>query len=503
MKSIDKIYNYISIFFIVIFFILISYNLHIETPLWSDENLAIELSKNKLFSQFFKEVYSDVHPPLYHLILKLSFATFGENVFAARFPSYLFTFLTCSLLIKKFKNNSQYKFIFFSLFLSTWSVIYYSQEVRPYTLIFFISTLVYFNFYERILLKKENFKIFCILTILSTLIHYICFFFILGFYLAEVIYKKDFKFIFRKKYIFLFLICFLFIFLHLLYFYLSKENRAVGMSLSFFDSYNVYNFDINSKGFYYNNLHLLNKFLQFIKVNYVFISFLLISNFITLYFSKKNNLEMIYFNNLFYFTGLIIVLLLNVPMINHYVYIFLLLPFLIFLTEILIFIIKRNAINQIFIIILISFYFLLNSFWNFSKMIDHWSGSTTHNGYLNILAIKKICENSDCLLINNKDFDIYGIEKKISKSINFKKIQKSEIKKYINTNSQFLILFQENEKILEKNNNYNCFVLNNSFLKKVVIFLKKDLSPNYLKNDFHNSISVSISEYHRNHKCFN
>ena len=136
-------------------------------------------------------------------------------------------------------------------------------------------------------------------------------------------------------------------------------------------------------------------------------------------------------------------------------------------------------------------------------MIDHWSGSTTHNGYLNILEIKKICENSDCLLINNKDFDIYGIEKKISKSINFKKIQKSEIKKYINTNSQFLILFQKKEKILEKNNNYNCFVLNNSFLKKVVIFLKKDLSPNYLKNDFHNSISVSISEYHRNHKCFN
>ena len=496
----EKILKIFLIIFSIFFITVVSYNLDIQTPLWSDENLAIGLARNSLFLEFFKGVYSDVHPPLYHLILKLSFAIFGDHVFAARFPSYLFAIFTFLHLIKRIQRNTSYKFVFFSLLLSSWCIFYYSQEVRPYTLLLFLSSLVYFNIVDRVLYKKENFKSFLVLTTLSVLVHYICFFFIIGFYLAELLYMKKIKLLFRKKFIFLFILLLLIILSHMFYFSYLNESRTTGMRSDYFNHYFA-NFFLSSSQFYYNNLLLFYKSLNFFKTQYLFSIFLLFFNLIILFVSKKFNEREIYFNNLMYFVPLILVLLISVPMTNHYVYIYLLIPFIFHLTDIIISLLNHRIINKKFIIFSLTFYFLINSLWNFSKMVDHWNGSTTYNGYLNLLAVKEICENSNCYLIDGKEqIDFFGIKKQINTNLKINEINKEEIDTFKDEKSQFIFIFSSISEDLKKNKNYNCFILNDNFFKKILIFTKNSLIPNYYNEPSYEGISISTADYNR--KCF-
>ena len=75
----NTILKFIIFIISLIFITFITYNLGINTPFWNDELLAIDLSRKELFKEFLISIYSDAHPPLYHLILKLSFSIFGES----------------------------------------------------------------------------------------------------------------------------------------------------------------------------------------------------------------------------------------------------------------------------------------------------------------------------------------------------------------------------------------------------------------------------------------
>lgn len=496
-----------SILVIVLIFIsLITFNLGINTPFWNDELLAIDLSRKNIFKEFFISIYSDAHPPLYHLILKLSFSIFAESFFSARFPSYLFSVLTLIILFLKLKRGLIFKLIFVSIFLTNWSAIYYSQEVRPYTLLLFLSCLLYLNFIERIFEKKNNFFEFCILSVLSIFTHHIIIFFIIGMYMSEIIYNKKINFAQNKKYFFGFFVLII-LFLIQIFIFSALSDRPKNWSEEFTLNY-LHNFFINFKMFYYNNLLLFYHCFKLLNYDYFFflitsITFLLI---LIANHYYKNFFSRLYFNYLIFFVPLSIVSILNVPMINHYVYIFLLIPFTYFVAEFLYLIVDRGPLKKYFIFSILFIYITILTTWNLSKMSDKWFGSTHFNGDNNLLSLRNICNEYDCYLINdyNKFFS-YNLRNKIITLLDIKLIEINQISSVFDFRSQFVLTTLDTDIYKKLIKTHKCFVLSKNTFKNLVVFLNNDLSPEYLEHGIYEDVPMSIinKNYFLSKNCVN
>ena len=164
--------------FSLIFGILIrSYNINYE-DFWFDEIVTFWISDPYIsIGESLERHYSvEATPFFFNLLLKFIYRIFGYETHVGRYLSLFFSILSMlsiiylSLIVKK--NNSY----ILSLFLVSTNVllIIYSQELRVYSLVFFLSTLNLIFFFKIINLKnnkKITFIGFSFLQILMILSH--------------------------------------------------------------------------------------------------------------------------------------------------------------------------------------------------------------------------------------------------------------------------------------------------------------------------------------------
>ena len=128
-----------------------AYNINYDN-LWFDEIASFWSTDPKLsFKESFKRHGNlDQTPYLYFLILKINFSVFDYDSYYGRYLSLVFNILGIifsTALIKKISNNNSYLLALF-LFASNIFLIKYSQEMRLYSMIFFLSSINLYLFYS-------------------------------------------------------------------------------------------------------------------------------------------------------------------------------------------------------------------------------------------------------------------------------------------------------------------------------------------------------------------
>jgi len=131
----------ILLIIIAVGFLLRFYRLGSES-IWVDEAISIGLARQSPLVIIFERGL-DVHPPLYFLLLHYWMAIFGDGVFALRFMSLIFGVLSVLYIYKLTKKLFDENIANVSALLLSLSVyhIYYSQEVRMYTLVTLLAIL--------------------------------------------------------------------------------------------------------------------------------------------------------------------------------------------------------------------------------------------------------------------------------------------------------------------------------------------------------------------------
>ena len=122
----------------------------INQSLWLDEAISIRVVRGFGWREIVNNFsISDFHPPLYYLMLKAWGGVFGFGVISMRLPSVLAGVITVWLVAKKNK---------WAGFLTAVNplLIYYSQEVRMYSLTV-MWLIAVFYFFEKIN-QKNNLK---------------------------------------------------------------------------------------------------------------------------------------------------------------------------------------------------------------------------------------------------------------------------------------------------------------------------------------------------------
>ena len=205
-----------------------SYNINYE-DFWFDEILSFWVADPYISISESLERHRSIEqiPFFFHLILKFIYKIFGYETHVGRYLSLFFSILSMisiiylSLIVKK--NN----FYILSLFLISTNVflIIYSQELRPYSLVFFLCTLNLIFFLKIINLKKNKkitfitFTFLQILMILSPPFTLIIFFSIILFSIIE--YLKFNKKLYDLNYSILITLVFAIFYL---YFYFTNTN---------------------------------------------------------------------------------------------------------------------------------------------------------------------------------------------------------------------------------------------------------------------------------------
>lgn len=159
MKALNWIKNN-KILLILIFVsaILRLYKLDRQSP-WGDELFTlINSSSDKSFSEIFEILKTDVHPPLYYYIIHFFNIIFGDSSFIARFVSVIFGIagLFSVYYLSKELFNKKVGLIAVALLSINYFHIYYSQEARMYSMLFFTTTLSFLYLVKFI--KKPSLK---------------------------------------------------------------------------------------------------------------------------------------------------------------------------------------------------------------------------------------------------------------------------------------------------------------------------------------------------------
>lgn len=168
----------------------------IDQSLWLDEAISANVSKlpiDQIINNF--SVY-DFHPPLYYLFLNIWERIVGNNVIMMRLSSVIFSLTTIWLvfLIGKELKNKKYGFWAALLVSINPLFIYYSQELRMYSMaVMWLTGAVYF--WVKIISSKNNWRNilgFNIMTFLAFLTYYGSIFFI-GAMIIYLVFDKKIK----------------------------------------------------------------------------------------------------------------------------------------------------------------------------------------------------------------------------------------------------------------------------------------------------------------------
>jgi uncharacterized membrane protein len=110
---------------------------------WADEITTLLITDPALtFAQFWHLVASDVHPPLYYLLLRFCSAVFGQSDFAARLPSAMFGILTVATAACAKSLPEPGRLALTALLAVSPGAIEYAQEARSYSLLLLFCTFV-------------------------------------------------------------------------------------------------------------------------------------------------------------------------------------------------------------------------------------------------------------------------------------------------------------------------------------------------------------------------
>ena len=167
--------------FLVIVIALFLRLISLNQSLWLDEAISVNVVKNYSYTDILTKFSpSDFHPPLFYFTLKSWTYFFGFSEISLRLPSIIFSLITIYLVFHFFGFWPSLLLAFNPLYL------YYSQEVRMYSL---VTLLVFCAF---LAFKSEKLLIYYLFTFLSLSTFYGSIFFFATISLYWL-YKKNYK----------------------------------------------------------------------------------------------------------------------------------------------------------------------------------------------------------------------------------------------------------------------------------------------------------------------
>jgi len=181
---------YISGFLIFSGIIVSALKLWVPYSYWLDELYSVNASSVG-FSELYRFLLTDVHPPLYQLILKLWITIFGSSEPATRTLSWLFALSTIYPLYK-FGNRYDTVFLICALMYLCTNILFlfYANEARSYAMTNFLSMMVIINYpFANDSKVSYRFLIYCLLLSLT---HYFGLIYI-GVVLMTVYFKNLIK----------------------------------------------------------------------------------------------------------------------------------------------------------------------------------------------------------------------------------------------------------------------------------------------------------------------
>ena len=147
---------------------------------WLDELWSVAASNpSRTFSSMYDTTVRDVHPPLYQTLLWIWYHAFGFTEYAGRALSATIGTLgiyAIYLLGKEFFNK---EVGLYAAIIATMNhfLIFYSQEVRSYGLLFLLSTMSYLYLIKVLTqYSKKNFILYLVFTVALVYTHYFGFF---------------------------------------------------------------------------------------------------------------------------------------------------------------------------------------------------------------------------------------------------------------------------------------------------------------------------------------
>jgi len=179
---------------LLLFFGLVFRLISINQSIWLDEaisaNVAVKLNYFQIITGFSP---FDFHPPLFYLTLKFWSQFFGPSVLSLRLLSILFSLATAYMVFficQKFYSKAAYWATAFFIFNPL--IIYYSQEIRMYSMVtFFLAT----SFYLMLIIAHQKYStihllLFNLFTFLSFLTFYGSIFFLFAIYIYLFCHTK-------------------------------------------------------------------------------------------------------------------------------------------------------------------------------------------------------------------------------------------------------------------------------------------------------------------------
>lgn len=147
--------------------------------LWNDEYISWSIANIPLGKAFLKGVASQCHMPLYYLYLKV-FTHISNNDFFLRFSSVIPSIISIPIMYLVGRNKSKLCGYLCAMFVATSSfLIYFSQEVRLYSLLFLFSAIaLLFTFNTITNPNKKNLTGLIISNLLILITHTIGFVFV-------------------------------------------------------------------------------------------------------------------------------------------------------------------------------------------------------------------------------------------------------------------------------------------------------------------------------------
>ncbi len=197
--------NKYLIFFLIILFglILRFYNINFDNY-WYDEIISfwVVSPEHNLYESHNIHNRIEINTYSYNFLLKLFYQIFGYDSDFGRYLSLFFSILSLLVVPLFFDGKNSTKEGFLFLFLLSFNIylISYSQEARVYSALFFFSSLFVF-FFKKFIENKNNFLdyfllIFCALVAIflhpfAIIILIACLFFLfLKYYFTKIIYDK-------------------------------------------------------------------------------------------------------------------------------------------------------------------------------------------------------------------------------------------------------------------------------------------------------------------------
>ncbi len=169
--------------------------------LWNDEYISWQIAQMPLFKGFIDGIKSQCHMPFYYIYLKLFMTLFGQNDIVLRLSSVTSGVLSIFVMYLVGKEKDEKTGLLCAGFCAISSfLIYYSQEVRLYSLLFLLSAMTLL--YTLRIIKqpdKKNLILWGISAFLVMFTHTIGFVFIFFniLFLSVVLYKSCQKAVLR------------------------------------------------------------------------------------------------------------------------------------------------------------------------------------------------------------------------------------------------------------------------------------------------------------------